>query len=228
MKKGKLASILFTYNFYKLPISSAKSGTAAHNDNHVFRILANDGWFPLDGNDQNQIYSPTMTINRAKTIERTRKFGLTDEDESWFNGFNGIIDYKQSIKVTIYCKFEFQSYPFDSHTCDFIYIATAPVKYLLLNSSEIRYQNVENQKEIIQVEQSDLPFHVELESLEQFNSTLTGNNYSSTGMRIHIERNNLGLLIGGYYGPTTIFVLLSLVSYSIDADMVSLKQFHLI
>ena len=86
---------------------------------------------------------------------------------------------------------------------------------------------MENQKEIIQVEQSDLPFHVELESLEQFNSTLTGNNYSSTGMRIHIERNNLGLLIGGYYGPTTIFVLLSLVSYSIDADMVSLKQFHL-
>ena len=168
-----------------------------------------------------------MTINRAKTIERTRKFGLTDEDESWFNSFNGIIDYKQSIKVTIYCKFEFQSYPFDSHTCDFIYIATAPVKYLLLNSSEIRYQNVENQKEIIQVEQSDLPFHVELESLEQFNSTLTGNNYSSTGMRIHIERNSLGLLIGGYYGPTTIFVLLSLVSYSIDADMVSLKQFHL-
>ena len=166
-----------------------------------------------------------MTINRAKTIERTRKFGLTDEDESWFNGFNGIIDYKQSIKVTIYCKFEFQSYPFDSHTCDFIYIATAPAQYLWLNSSEIRYQNqnVENQEEIIHIEQSDLPFYIELERLERFNLTRTGYNYSSTGMRIHIERNKLGLLIGGYYGPTTIFVLLSLVSYSIDADMVSLK-----
>ena len=211
MKTGRP---IFSSNYFILCVN---------NDNHVFRILANDGWYPLDGKDQNQIYSPTMTINRAKTIERTRKFGLTDEDESWFNGFNGIIDYKQSIKVTIYCKFEFQSYPFDSHTCDFIYIATAPVRFLLLNSSEIRYQNVENQREIIRVEQSDLPFHIELESLEQFNLTLTGHNYSSTGMRIHIERNNLGLLIGGYYGPTTIFVLLSLVSYSIDADMVSLK-----
>ena len=193
----------------------------ANNDNNVFRLLANRGWYPLDGKDQNQIYSPTMTINRAKTIERTRRFGLTDEDESWFNGFNSIIEYKQSIKVTVYCKFEFQSYPFDSHHCDFIYIATAPVKYRLLNSSEIKYQHVENQDEIIHIEQSDLPFLVELESLEQFNSTLTGRNYSSTGMRIHFARNNLGLLIGGYYGPTTIFVILSLVSYSIDADMVS-------
>ena len=166
-----------------------------------------------------------MTINRAKTIERTRTFGLTDEDESWFDSQNGKMDYKQSIKVTIYCKFEFQSYPFDKHFCDFIYIANAPALYLWLNSSEITYQNqnVENQEEIIHIEQSDLPFHIELERLERFNLTRTGYNYSSTGMRIHIERNNLGLLIGGYYGPTTIFVLLSLVSYSIDADMVSLK-----
>ena len=81
--------------------------------------------------------------------------------------------------------------------------------------------NVENQKDIIQVDQSDLPFHVELENLEQFNMTLTRNNYSSTGMRIHIKRNSLGLLIGGYYGPTIIFSTLSLVSYSIKADIVS-------
>ena len=171
-----------------------------------------------------------MTVNRAKTIERTRTFGLTDEDESWFDSENGRIDYKQSIKVTIYCKFEFQSYPFDTHVCDFIYIATAPAMYLWLNSSEIRYgdPHIEHQDELIHIEQSDLPFHIELESLERFNLSRTGYNYSSTGMRIHIERNNLGLLIGGYYGPTTIFVLLSLVSYSIDADMVSRKQFHLI
>ena len=198
-----------------------------NNDIHIFRIFANYGWYPLDGKDQNQIYSPTMTINRAKTIERTSIFGLTDEDESWFDSQNGKIDYKQSIKVTIYCKFEFQFYPFDKHFCDFIYIATAPALYLWLNSSEIRYQNqnAENQGEIIHIEQSDLPFHIKLERLERFNLTRTGFNYSSTGMRIHIARTNLGLLIGGYYGPTTIFVLLSLVSYSIDADMVSLKQF---
>ena len=48
-----------------------------------------------------------------------------------------------------------------------------------------------------------------------------GYKYSYAGMRLHFTRNDFGVLIGGYYGPTIIFSTLSLVSYSIKADIVS-------
>ena len=66
-----------------------------------------------------------------------------------------------------------------------------------------------------------LPFYVSLESLEEFNFFQAGYNYSFAGMKMTLKRNNFGLLIGGYYGPTIIFSLLSLVSFTINPDIVS-------
>merc|ERR1712126_479817 len=39
-------------------------------------------------------------------------------------------------------------------------------------------------------------------------------------MRLHFVRDSFGQIFGGYYAPTKIFVLLSLISYSIDIDLV--------
>ena len=72
-------------------------------------------------------------------------------------------------------------------------------------------------------EQSHLPFDIVLESLEPFEYAEGKYLFSYVGMRLHLTRNDFGVLIGGYYGPTAIFSLLSLVSYSIKADIVSTK-----
>ena len=72
----------------------------------------------------------------------------------------------------------------------------------------------------IDFNQHRLPFDISIESLEPFMVVDDDYNYSSAGMRLFFTRNEFGLLMGGYYVPTFIFALLSLVSYSIDADMV--------
>ena len=68
-----------------------------------------------------------------------------------------------------------------------------------------------------------LPFNVSLEANDEYKFFQAGYHYSFVGMRITLTRNNLGLLIGGYFGPTIIFSLLSLVSFTINPDIVSLK-----
>ena len=95
-------------------------------------------------------------------------------------------------------------------------------------SEPFRYKNkqIKHGEGVLSIEQARLPFNIALESLKPFNVLSSGYNYSSTGMRIHFKRNTFGLLVGGYYGPTIIFTLLSLVSYTINADMVSMDSFQ--
>lgn len=122
----------------------------------------------------------------------------------------------------MYCTFNFESFPFDSNYCGFEYFGSDTDLYLLLNSSTIVYkgQHIKNQDRMIHVNQTRFPFDISLEGIDPFFMHLTGNNHSATGMRVHFTRNKLSALIGSYYAPTFVFVLLSLVSYSIEADMV--------
>ena len=180
-------------------------------------------WYELDENDEAQIYSPALQIIRGKTMQKTRKFGPTEKNYFWLRVPNSRLEYQQAIKVTLYCNFNFESFPFDSNHCDFSFFPSDNANYLMLNASEIRYENqhIKNQEELLALEQSHFPFDISLEILKPFLIPLIGQNYSATGMRIHFKRNNLNLLSGGFYGPTLTFVLLSLVSFSIDANVVS-------
>ena len=81
-------------------------------------------------------------------------------------------------------------------------------------------QNLKIGEGFLLLNQTRLPFDISMESLEPFFISFDGYNFSSAGLRFTFKRNSRSLLIGGYYVPTTIFVFLSLVSYSIDIDMV--------
>ena len=93
-------------------------------------------------------------------------------------------------------------------------------------SELIRYKNKQTKygEGVLNIKQARLPFDIALESLKPFGVLSSGHNYSSTGMRIHFTRNTFGLLVGGYYVPTMIFTLLSLVPYTINSDMVSTRD----
>ena len=96
------------------------------------------------------------------------------------------------------------------------------VKYLQMIPTEVGFksQNLEIGEGFLLLNQTRLPFDISMESLEPFFISFDGYNFSSAGLRFTFRRNSRSLLIGGYYVPTTIFVFLSLVSYSIDIDMV--------
>ena len=134
------------------------------------------------------------------------------------------MEYQQSLKVTIYCSITFKHFPFDHHTCDLNFgVSGNEIRALKLNSPIIDHKNqsVSHDEGLLHMKQSRLPFHIALESLESFEYIQGGYKLSYAGMRIYLTRNDFGVLIGGYYGPTIIFSMLSLVSYSIKADIVS-------
>ena len=74
----------------------------------------------------------------------------------------------------------------------------------------------------VEMDQSLLPFDISFESLKPKEKFLAGFDYSYTRFRIHLVRNNFKLLIGSYYAPTAMFSLLSLISFSINPDVVSI------
>ena len=68
------------------------------------------------------------------------------------------------------------------------------------------------------------PFEVQisyLPSFKEFNS-FTGMEVYIAGMSLSLKRSSMGHLSSGYYYPTTAFALLSMISYLINPDIVSL------
>jgi hypothetical protein len=99
-------------------------------------------WYGLTEADQNEIYFPTLQISGAKTIQRTRKYGPKDSDYFWFKDPHNF-EYQQALKATIYCSFDFQTYPFDTHYCDFNFVAVDnTIKALSLDPPELRFKNL--------------------------------------------------------------------------------------
>ena len=176
--------------------------------------------------DQELIFTPTLKIQGAKSVQRTKNYGATDRDNFWFEYPNSTLDYQQALKVTIYCSFSFHDFPFDSHICDVnIGDFGNSVSQILLNATDVGYKDrhVNYGEGALHIKQNRLPFSVSLESVKPFNDYEFGYNYSYAGMRIRFSRQDIGQLLGGYFGPTMIFSLLSLVSFAINVDVVSRK-----
>ena len=181
-------------------------------------------WYEVNEFDETQIFTPTLEISGTKTIVRTRKYGAIDKDYFWYFHTDNMMEYQQSLKVKIYCSIDFKHFPFDSHNCDLNFGASGiTINALKMIATTMNYKNqsVKYNEGLLHMKQSRLPFDISLESLEPFEYVQGGYKYSYAGMRLHFTRNDFGVLIGGYYGPTIIFSTLSLVSYSIKADMVS-------
>ena len=66
-----------------------------------------------------------------------------------------------------------------------------------------------------------LPFDIEMKSMKTFGILDAGYNYSYAGMAVHFTRNGIGTLLGGFYAPTTVFKVLSLISFNINPEVVS-------
>ena len=72
------------------------------------------------------------------------------------------------------------------------------------------------------IDNSTLPFEFQLESLAEKERKYGRSLWiSMTGMHLKIKRKSLGLLLSGYYYPTTSFALFSMVSFIINPDVVS-------
>ena len=79
---------------------------------------------------------------------------------------------------------------------------------------------INTDKNIVLVNTS-LPYKIWAGKIEPFLMLIGGSNYSATGISFRMKRNDLGMLVSQFYGPTAIFTILSMLSYNIDVAMVS-------
>ena len=77
-----------------------------------------DTWIKISEEKSRNLYIPKMTISNAKEIKKLLNYGRNDNaDYIWF-GQPNLLEYRERLKLTIYCSFTFENYPFDSHHCN--------------------------------------------------------------------------------------------------------------
>ena len=141
--------------------------------------------------------------------------------------------YNEGSKLTFSCDFQLSYYPFDSHECNLLIGSqkddTSKLKLIDLS---IQYDTLSTniEEEPIIINKLFKSYEVKLETRPQFEHfSIIGNdkhkftgNYSYTGMKMKLKRKSLGHLTVGYYYPTASFSLLSMISYLIKPDIVSI------
>ena len=165
-----------------------------------------------------------MKFRNVKSIEQQIEF--SPNPASTFHWFipPHMIEYQKILKLKIYCPFHFGDFPFDQHKCNFTFGYTGNDNRTgELLPSIIRHEGQRSllgQEGLKMTTLESMPFDITLTSLEPHLRRSDGFYYSYAGVNIHSSRNTLGVLLGGFYLPTSIFAILSLISFNIDPDIV--------
>ena len=191
-------------------------------------IFSQYNWFYVDGEAADQLYFPKLKIRNAKSIDTQEQYSPKDHHYYWFQHPHHL-EYSETLKVSIYCPFDFGSFPFETHECNFTFGSELlSVGSLQLTPPVIRHLGVEsNDGSLLPIPTERLPFDIVLTSRPQFVIESDGYDFSYTGFTLHLHRNSLGVLIGGFYGPTAIFAILSMISFRINPDIVSMSTFFI-
>ena len=172
------------------------------------------------------IWIPVIEFENMIKFEKNVNYGRATEFVLWHVGDNswegGNMLYMEKLHLTVSCLFYFDKFPFDSHTC---YLELGSLdENMTLKSSLIIYGNTQTRvgNGPIILSDSPLPYEFKLMSLPTSHiPKYDHGTYPLTGMIIKMKRKSLGLLLGGYYYPTTAFALLSMISFLINPDIVS-------
>ena len=131
--------------------------------------------------------------------------------------------YFEEFQLTISCPFNFSKFPFDSHECRLEYGNNRQIGKVKLISSIVNYANSETAPNNSKIVMGDLnlPFEITVESIQVFDDKCYGSyTCSYTGMVMKIKRTSLGQLWTGYFIPTGIFSLFSMISFLIKPEVV--------
>ena len=128
------------------------------------------------------------------------------------------------MSITIFCPFDFIDFPFDEHDCNFTFTSSLSIAYVDMAPPIMEHKGqYSNGMNGLEVKSKRLPFTIKLTTLEAFIINIEGYDCHTAGLTIHLSRKDLGVLTGSFYGPTAIFAFLSMISFIISPDAVSIK-----
>ena len=168
-----------------------------------------------------------------KSAEKISGFGHRERNTLYiYNSTSGKnMGMFEALKVTVYCDFDFQSFPFDEQDCDFSLFETDHnTNWVILQEVEDflyyggnRSQYLENGW-ISLPEQHEIPYTIRMKTMGRKNVYSEYNPYgpySHQTIRFVLKRSSLSLLIGSFYVPTGLFAFLSMGSFIINPEIVS-------
>ena len=138
---------------------------------------------------------------------------------------NGVLQMGEVLKVTINCNYDLGSFPFDYQECDFsLFDVTYAVDSVIFNESrKLCYKGKCNKTSIINLpQQYGIPYNIAMIYVGVGNYTLLTSTVTCSTIIFSLQRNSIALLLGSFYIPTGLFGFLSMASYIMNPDAVSI------
>ena len=197
---------------------------------------------PFDKETSELIWHPKLSFLNIKKGKKLAGFGYTELNEYYiYNGKHLNMGMSELIKITVYCNFDYHSFPFDNQECELsLYDPINDVNWISLNEighlcykGECKHSGEEGCISLPQ--QHGIPYTFRVKNLGAKNSLLgddQGAYYthpnSIATVKFFLHRHSLDLLIGSFYIPTGLFGFLSIGSYIINPDIVNLKNKYIV
>lgn len=86
------------------------------------------GWYYIDQSISQSLFFPKLKIKNAKSSSSQIGYSPSKTHYYWY-AHPHYLEYQETLKVVIYCSFEFSNFPFDQHTCDFNFGASSNADY---------------------------------------------------------------------------------------------------
>ena len=184
-----------------------------------------DGWYEIDQDVHQEIAGKQLSLNfiNALSINKASIYG-EDRFEYFWHAEPHYKEYAELIQETLTCDFKFNKFPFDEHECYLRFHNPHLIKsFLTLTPTKIyvHSKSTNVSQPSVSIDNSRLQYTITVDSIETTMTQSTVDEYVNSGLKLKLQRRNIGQLLGGYFGPTAIFALLSLISFIINPDIVS-------
>ena len=147
-------------------------------------------------------------------------FAKTPSYEYFWHSPPHYFEYAEYLSLTVGCSIKFTSYPFDSHQCELFFYAPDFAIHRLEFSTAVLAKDEWNVENPDVIEYHALPFRITAKSVDPFPFVMSGYNYSNSGILLGFKRNNFGALLSGYFVPTGLYSLASILSFAIAKEQV--------
>ena len=166
------------------------------------------------------IWHPFLSFLNIKEMKPMRGFGYDEHHEYYLSGTSDFQSV-EILEVTVHCNYELTLFPFDYQECDFsLFELRNDVDSVILKEFVLFYKSHLNVKNLPQ--QYGIPYEIAMKSHVENVTWDAFGQYSISTLRFSMQRNSIDLLLGSFYIPTGLFGFLSMASYIMNPDTVSI------
>ena len=181
-------------------------------------------WVLLDSAYISRIWRPNVHWSNSVKILKLPSLNQNTIGSFWYHHPNHFF-YQEYLQLSLSCGMDFQHYPYDSHECIMsLTNVIGNLALVTLQSPLIYAGNVtQNSTGKSYTAQKDkLQFDVWVEPLNSTIISAFGTNYSTAQVKFHLKRKStiISNLLSSYYAPTSVLAFMSLISFSIDPNVV--------